>query len=160
MYLSGSMDGSDWIVFVCVGDAEHSHDRVTNGEQPACAAACTTGAITYGRRTELIAQAEERVADLHQHNTETLIYGIDELDGLHVMYVLDSSPEVYGLPAKPEVPAAGTVRNVLKWVGSDLKEVILKFVAENPDFQLDQVMDDLQSLFKKDQVIIRIQPRR
>jgi len=44
--------------------------------------------------------------------------------------------------------------------GVELREVILKLVAENPDFQLEQVMDDLQSLFKKNQVIIQVQPRR
>jgi formate dehydrogenase iron-sulfur subunit len=96
------------------------HDRVTNGEQPACAAACTTGAITYGKRADLITQAEERVTDLHQNNIGASIYGVDELHGLHVMYVLDDSPEVYGLPADPKVPATSTVRDILRWVGSGL----------------------------------------
>ena len=44
--------------------------------------------------------------------------------------------------------------------GVELRQVILKLVAGNPDFQLEQVMNDLQSLFKKNQVIIRIEPRR
>jgi hypothetical protein len=44
--------------------------------------------------------------------------------------------------------------------GVELREVILKLVAENPDFQLEQVIRDLQSLFMKNQVIIRIQARR
>ena len=44
--------------------------------------------------------------------------------------------------------------------GAELKEVILKLVADDPDFELDEVMRDLQSLFKKNQVILRIQPRR
>ncbi|NLE45447.1 MAG: hypothetical protein GX620_12060 [Chloroflexi bacterium] len=44
--------------------------------------------------------------------------------------------------------------------GVELREVILKLVAEDPDFQLEQVMRDLQSLFLNNQVIIRIQPRR
>jgi formate dehydrogenase iron-sulfur subunit len=96
------------------------HDRVTNGEQPACAAACTTGAITYGKRAELITQAEERVTDLRGQNIGASIYGVDELHGLHVMYVLDDSPEVYGLPADPQVPATSTVRDVLRWLGSGL----------------------------------------
>ncbi len=48
--------------------------------------------------------------------------------------------------------------NVMR--GVELREVILKLVAENPDFQLEQVMRDLQGLFMKNQVIIRIQARR
>jgi len=95
-------------------------DRVTNGEQPACAAACTTGAITYGKRTDLITQAQERITELGRQNVDASAYGINELNGLHVMYILDSSPEVYGLPADPQVPAAGTVRDIFKWLGSGL----------------------------------------
>jgi len=96
------------------------HDRVTNGEPPACAAACTAGAITYGQRADLIAEAKERVAGLQQNNTSASLYGVNELGGLHVMYVLDDSPAVYGLPAEPEVPPASMVRDVLRWVGSGL----------------------------------------
>jgi KaiC/GvpD/RAD55 family RecA-like ATPase len=44
--------------------------------------------------------------------------------------------------------------------GVELRQVILQLVAGNLDFQLEQVMNDLQRLFKKNQVIIRIQPRR
>jgi hypothetical protein len=33
------------------------------------------------------------------------------------MYILDNSPETYGLPADPEVPASVTVRNVFSWIG-------------------------------------------
>ncbi len=96
------------------------HDRVTNGEQPACAAACTAGGIIYGQRADLIAEAKERVASLQQNNTDASLYGVNELGGLHVMYVLDNSPAVYGLPADPEVPPTSIVRDVLRWVGSGL----------------------------------------
>jgi formate dehydrogenase iron-sulfur subunit len=96
------------------------YDRVTNGEQPACAAACTTGAIVYGKRTELVTQAQERAAELSRTNPGASVYGVDELQGLHVMYVLDDSPEVYGLPAEPQVPAGSIVRDILSWVGSGL----------------------------------------
>jgi len=96
------------------------HDRVANGESPACAAACTTGAIKYGDRNDLIAEAEDRVSDLQKSNGQASVYGVDELEGLHVMYILDDSPEIYGLPVDPEVPATNTIRDVLKWLGSGL----------------------------------------
>ena len=92
-------------------------DRVANGEQPACAAACPTGAIKFGKRTELVQEGNERVAALRQANASAVLYGDKELGGLHVMYVLDDSPEVYGLPADPEVPAAAIVRDVFRWLG-------------------------------------------
>ena len=53
------------------------------------------------------------------------MYGADELDGLHVMYVLDDSPETYGLPAEPRKPAPNTVRNILSWAGSGLAIAVL-----------------------------------
>jgi formate dehydrogenase iron-sulfur subunit len=93
-------------------------ERVTNGEQPACAAACPTGAIKFGKRDELVREGKERVAALQQTNPAAVFYGDKELGGLHVMYVLDDKPEVYGLPADPEVPPAAIVRDVIKWVGA------------------------------------------
>jgi formate dehydrogenase iron-sulfur subunit len=92
-------------------------DRVTGGEQPACAAACPTGAIKFGKRDELVKEGRERVAALQNSNTNAVFYGDKELGGLHVMYVLDESPEVYGLPTAPEEPPAALVRDVLRWVG-------------------------------------------
>ena len=38
--------------------------------------------------------------------TNAYFYGDTELDGLHVMYVLDDHPAVYGLPVEPKVSAA------------------------------------------------------
>jgi len=93
-------------------------DRVANGEQPACAAACTTGAIKFGKRDELVQEGRERAAALRRANPNATFYGDNELGGLHVMYVLDDSPEVYGLPVNPQVPAAAGVRNVFQWVGA------------------------------------------
>ncbi len=95
-------------------------DRVTNGEQTACAAACPTGAIKFGKRDELVEEGRERVASLSKTNSKALLYGDKELGGLHVMYVLDDSPEVYGLPDDPEVPASSVVRKVISWFGVGL----------------------------------------
>jgi len=92
-------------------------DRVTNGESPACAEACTTGAIKYGKRSNLLVEGQERVTSLRQTNPNAVLYGEKELGGLHVMYVLDEPPQLYSLPASPELPAAAQVRGGLKWVG-------------------------------------------
>jgi len=92
-------------------------DLVTKGEQPACAAACPYGAIKFGKRTELVQEGRERVAALRLANPDAILYGDKELSGLHVIYVLDDLPEIYGLPVDPEVPAAATVRDVFQWIG-------------------------------------------
>jgi formate dehydrogenase beta subunit len=92
-------------------------ERVTKGEQPACAAACPTGAIKFGKRADLVEEGRERVTTLRRTNASATFYGENELGGLHVMYVLDDAPEVYGLPTDPEVPPAALVRDVFKWVG-------------------------------------------
>jgi formate dehydrogenase iron-sulfur subunit len=96
------------------------HDRVSNGESPACAAACTTGAIKFGERQDLITEARDRVAELQKSNSQAAVYGIDELQGLHVMYVLDDTPETYGLPSDPQVSPTTKIRDVFKWLGSGL----------------------------------------
>ena len=100
-------------------------DRVTNGEMPACADACTTGAIKYGQRIELVQEGKERAATLSKTNPNTVFYGDKELGGLHVMYVIDDSPEVYGLPVNPEIPAVATARNVFQWLSVGLAAAAL-----------------------------------
>jgi formate dehydrogenase iron-sulfur subunit len=93
------------------------HERVSNGEPTACSAACPTGAITFGKRSELITAAETRVNELRGNGSSASIYGVNELGGMGVMYVLDDVPETYGLPSDPAVPASVTVRNALSWIG-------------------------------------------
>jgi formate dehydrogenase iron-sulfur subunit len=111
------LEKSQGIAIGAMNKCTFCKDRVTNGEPPACAAACPTGAIKFGQRSELIQEGRERVITLQQSNTKATLYGDKELGGLHVMYVLDDRPEVYGLPASPEVPGPAMVRDVFKWVG-------------------------------------------
>jgi formate dehydrogenase iron-sulfur subunit len=97
-----------------------SMERINNGQLPACAAACPTGAIKFGNRSELVQEGKERVTVLSQANSNATLYGEKELGGLHVMYVLDDSPEIYGLPTDPEVPPPATVCKLFQWIGSGL----------------------------------------
>ena len=79
-------------------------NRLTAGAEPACVKSCPPDALRYGDRTEMVALGKQRVADLKANGkTNAYLYGENELDGLHVLYVLDDNPSVYGLPENPQV---------------------------------------------------------
>jgi len=84
-------------------------DRITNGQKPACATTCPSGAIQFSERADLIAAAREKVqtlvADGHPNAN---LYGVDEMGGLHTMYILLDKPSAVGLPEAPQL-ATSTV---------------------------------------------------
>ena len=105
-------------------------DRVSNGQQPACAKACPTGAIEFGDRDALIAKAHNRVAVLQGRGfVDANLYGEHLLGGLHQMYVLTDKPSLFELP---EAPRAAT-RNVL---GSWLSGIVTAGVVAAVPFWL------------------------
>ncbi|MCK4299481.1 MAG: 4Fe-4S dicluster domain-containing protein, partial [Planctomycetes bacterium] len=55
-------------------------DRLEDGLEPACAAACPVGAIAFGERDSLIAEAEDRIRN-NPDRYVNHIYGKDELGG-------------------------------------------------------------------------------
>jgi formate dehydrogenase iron-sulfur subunit len=83
------------------------YDRLTDGQRPACAAACPTESIQYGDVEELRERANERVAVLHERGVmDARLYGNDPEDGVGgtgAMFLLLDEPEVYGLPPDPVV---------------------------------------------------------
>ncbi len=102
------------------GKCDFCYDRVSNGLEPACAKACPTGAIKFGERDGLIIEGKQRVQVLRETHPDANFYGEHELGGLHMMYVLDESPEVYDLPVNPEMPIAATSLHVERWTGVGL----------------------------------------
>ncbi len=93
-------------------------DRRSNGLEPACVKTCPTGALTFGDRDELVAVGRERVQELKDEGySDAYLYGDEELGGLHVLYVLDDSPAVYGLPESPQVAISASVG---KWLSGIL----------------------------------------
>jgi formate dehydrogenase iron-sulfur subunit len=74
---------------------------------PSCAEACPTGALSWGRRDALIEEAEARVAELKaERYGGAMLYGVNEVGGLHRLSVLLDVPPAYGLPIAPETPVA------------------------------------------------------
>jgi len=80
-------------------------NRIDNGYEPACVKTCPPMALQFGDRDTLLAEGKKRVANLQTKGyNRAYLYGDKELDGLHVLYVLDDSPEAYGLPVNPKIP--------------------------------------------------------
>jgi formate dehydrogenase iron-sulfur subunit len=82
-------------------------DRVAVGQEPACVKTCPTGAIMFGTKVDMIAQAEDRVEDLKERGFEKAgLYNPAGVGGTHVMYVLHHAdqPELYhGLAKDPHI---------------------------------------------------------
>ncbi|MFC1992377.1 4Fe-4S dicluster domain-containing protein [Chloroflexota bacterium] len=84
-----------------------SLDRLAEGMEPACVKTCPPNALEFGDRDKLVAEGRKRVETLKAKGRENAyLYGDKELGGLHVMYVIEDQPSVYGLPEDPRVSAA------------------------------------------------------
>ena len=86
------------------------YDRLTDDQMPACAQTCPTTSIKFGPHSEMVADARQRVAQLHEQGfTEARLYGANPDDGVGgtgSVFLLLDEPEVYGLPPDPVVPTA------------------------------------------------------
>jgi formate dehydrogenase iron-sulfur subunit len=72
-------------------------DRLALGLEPACVAACPTGALKFGKRDELIAEARERIAAQSSEYVDH-IYGEDEVGGTSWLYLSSVPFDRLGLP--------------------------------------------------------------
>ncbi|OXM74936.1 MULTISPECIES: 4Fe-4S dicluster domain-containing protein [Amycolatopsis] len=94
-------DGRAWKCTLC-------YDRLRDGLEPACAKACPTDSIQFGRLDELRERAARRVDALHEAGVpQARLYGESPDDGVGgdgAFFLLLDEPEVYGLPPDPVVP--------------------------------------------------------
>jgi formate dehydrogenase beta subunit len=79
--------------------------RIAEGMEPFCSSVCPTKAVRFGSKTEMMAYADQRIADLKsQGYVNANLYGATEFSGQRVLTLLDEAPPVYGLPVNPEIP--------------------------------------------------------
>ncbi len=72
-------------------------DRLQDGLEPACAEACPVGALVFGERASLIAEAENRIRN-NPNKYVNHIYGKEELGGTSMLYLSHIPFEELGLP--------------------------------------------------------------
>ncbi|HTS03837.1 MAG TPA: 4Fe-4S dicluster domain-containing protein [Thermoanaerobaculia bacterium] len=72
--------------------------RQEKGLPPACADACPSGALTFGKRADLLEEARARI---YQNPTKYIheIYGENEAGGTSWLYITDVPFTSYGLPS-------------------------------------------------------------
>lgn len=103
--------------------------RIEGGLAPACAKACPTETLKFGKRSELISSALAAKKNL---------YGVDDLNGLGVVYALEGPPEKYGLPASPHIPLSIFLwKDVIKPLGilgfwGSIGAMLLHYVTIGP----------------------------
>ena len=71
-------------------------DRIADGNGPACAEICPTGALIWGKRGNLIAEAEKRISE-NPAKYVNHVYGKDDAGGTSVMYISGVPFEKLGL---------------------------------------------------------------
>jgi formate dehydrogenase iron-sulfur subunit len=78
-------------------------DRQADGLAPACATVCPTGALTFGEREALIAEAQTRI-EANPDAYVDHIYGKDELGGTSWLYISPVPFEKLDFPALKSEP--------------------------------------------------------
>ena len=73
------------------------YERITHGSAPACATICPSEAITFGKRSELIKLAGERILK-HPGKYQDHIYGVTEAGGTSWLYLSEVPFATIGFP--------------------------------------------------------------
>ena len=82
-------------------------DRQKDQLKPACAKACPTESIKFGRLDDLRVHARERLETLHargMHDAQIYDPTDTSVKGIHSLFLIRGEPETYNLPPRPEVP--------------------------------------------------------
>ncbi|MGI4828253.1 MAG: 4Fe-4S dicluster domain-containing protein [Janthinobacterium lividum] len=114
------------------------YDRQKDDMTPACAKACPTESIKFGKVSELREHAQQRVEALNADGqNDAYLYGAEaagEYSALNSFFLLKDKASVYNLPEAPRRPAAHLKRNYLFSFAASLALTaasVFLFSAEN-----------------------------
>jgi NAD-dependent dihydropyrimidine dehydrogenase PreA subunit len=113
-------------------------ERQAKGLKPACTEVCPSGALTFGKRSELLEEAKTRV---YQNPTQYVhhVYGEHEAGGTSWLYVSDVPLEKLGLPAgveeKPYPELAATALGAVPMILTLWPPILmgLRAITRRPD---------------------------
>ncbi len=96
-------------------------DRVHNGLLPACVKTCPTGAMNFGDRGEMVALAEERLAEARSRFPDAVVTGLEDV---RVFYLFADEPFKYHEYAQATITPLGIDRKTaLKRIARPLIEL-------------------------------------
>jgi Fe-S-cluster-containing dehydrogenase component len=87
------------------------HHRIVKGQKPACCEVCPVGAVIYGKRVDLLAEAHRRL-EKNPGRYLPRVYGEHEAGGTQVLYLAHMDFDKLGLPAYGDRPVPETVHIV------------------------------------------------
>jgi formate dehydrogenase iron-sulfur subunit len=91
------------------------YDRLAEGQNPACAAACPTGALKFGRRDRLLARAHAQIASYPERYIDH-IFGEFEVGGTSMLYLSDIPFAELGFPV--DLPQTAPPQETAKIMGA------------------------------------------
>ena len=98
--------------------------RLKENLEPACTAACPTGAVIFGKRDALLDQAKGRIAAAPDKYYENRVYGEHEAGGTQVLYLSSVSFQKIGLPKLGSTSlghyATKVTSVIYKWLGGPI----------------------------------------
>ncbi len=104
-------DGLQGTINKCTG----CPDRVENGMAPACVTTCQPEALQFGDRDELLADAKVRLEALKERGYEdAVLYGEEEMGGLHVIEILKHGAEAHGAVVNPHKSAVTSLTEIVR----------------------------------------------
>ncbi len=86
-----------------------SNGRVPAGQEPACVAACPTGALAFGTREEMLQEAHRRLQAKPERYVQH-VYGEHEAGGTHVLFLSSLPFEEQGLPQVEDQPYPAKIK--------------------------------------------------
>lgn len=92
---------------------EFCKERLAEGRPPACTEVCPTGAVIFGKYTDLLQDARARI-DRHPELYVPKIYGETEVGGTQVLYLAHTDFAKLGLPDYGPQPVPKGVRDVFQ----------------------------------------------